>query len=175
MSNKTKKEEFEEYWRREFANALKRRGLVQEITLLDKDSDPPDARYEVSDEAGKKYRTWLEIAGVYLSDEYAEEAWQSARGKDVAPSNPRNLEWNSDSNEQTRRDILQRMAIQSDCTIAKAALREICKKLQKTSYENLRTTDGPGYLLLVVPSDAYIHCLTDLPLLKSGRVYPWRS
>ena len=151
------KRDFEEYWGGEFANELKRRCLVHEITLLEKgpDDDPPDARYEVTDKAGKKYRAWLEITGVYLSNEYAEEAWESARGHSVPTGNPRNLEWNSDSNEQTKRGILRRMAIQSDCTIAKGARLEICKKLKKTNYENLRTTDGPGYLLLVVPSDAY--------------------
>ena len=128
---------------------------MHKITLLEKGPEPPDARYEVSDEAGKKYLTWLEITGVYLSNEYAKEAWESARGNSVPTGNPRSLEWNSDSNEQTKRGILQRVAIQSDCTIAKRARQAICKKLKKSNYENLRTTDGPGYLLLVVPSDAY--------------------
>ena len=151
------KRDFEEHWGGEFANELKRRCLVHEITLLEKgpDDDPPDARYEVTDKAGKKYRTWLEIRGVYISKDYAAEAWQSARGKDVAPSNPRNLEWSSNLDERTRRNIVQRVTIQSDCTIAQQARRAICEKLKNPSYENLRTTDGPGYLLLVVPSDAY--------------------
>ena len=149
------KEDFEEYWGGKFAHELKRRRLVHEITLLEKGPEPPDARYEVTDEAGKKYRTWLEITGVYLSEDYATEAWQSARGKAVAPSHLRNLEWNSNLDERTRRNIVQRVTIQSDCTIAQEARQAICKKLKKTNYENLRTTDGPGHLLLVVPSDAY--------------------
>ena len=157
------KEKFEAYWTGEFANELKLRHLVQDITLLEKGPEPPDARYEVTDEAGKKYRTWLEITGVYLSKDYATEAWQSARGKAVEPGHLRNLKWNSSLEERTKRHIVQRVTIQSDCTIAQRARLAICKKLKKTNYENLRTTDGPGHLLLVVPSDAY-------PLFDSSTV-----
>lgn len=158
-----KKKEFEDYWGGEFANELIRRHLVHEIICVEKDTDPPDAYYEITDKTGKKYRIWLEITGVYLSNDYAEEAWQFARGRPTAPSNLRNLEWNSKLDEPTKRGIIERVTIQSDSTIAQNARQAICNKLKNPNYENLRITDGPGYLLLVVSSDAY-------PLFDSSTV-----
>ena len=139
MNNKQKKLEL--YWGGLLGDTLKEQSCADGITLLDKESDPPDAMYEFSYKDGRKNRTWIEVTGVYPSDEEAKKAFEFAiKGTQHKSTKP-----------------------YSDSRIASRAKERILKKIKKKTYSNLYREYGPGHLLLFLPYQA-------IPLVNSGTV-----
>ena len=56
------------YWGELFRKVIEEQLNVNEVILVEIDSDPPDMLYEISHKDGKKNHAWVEIAGVYSSD-----------------------------------------------------------------------------------------------------------
>ena len=136
-----KKKKLELYWGGLLGDTLKEQSCADEITLLDTESDPPDALYEFSYNDGKKNRTWIEVTGVYPSDEEAKKAFEFAiKGTQY---------------EDTK--------LYSDSKIASRAGERILKKAKKKTYANLYSEYGPGHLLLFLPYQA-------IPLVNSDTV-----
>ena len=131
----------EDYQEALFRDTLKERYHADEITLIETDSDPPDAVYEISYKDGKKDRTWIEITGVYPSDDEAKKAFEFAK---------KGIQF-----EATK--------LYPDSRIASRARERILKKIKKKTYANLYREYGPGHLLLFLPYQA-------IPLVNSGTV-----
>ena len=135
------KKRLEAYWGGLLGDTLKEQFDADEITLIEADSDPPDVLYEMSYKDGKRNRTWVEITGVYPSDDEARKAFEFAKyGRQY---------------ELTK--------LYSDRKIASRARESILKKIKKKTYANLHKEYGPGHLLLFLPYQA-------IPLVNSGTV-----
>ncbi len=135
------KKRLEAYWGGLLGNTLKEQFDADDITLIEADSDPPDALYEMSYKDGKRNRTWIEITGVYPSEDEAKKAFEFAK----------------------KRIQYEATKLYPDSRIASVARERILKKIKKKTYANLYKEHGPGHLLLFLPYQA-------IPLVNSGTV-----
>ena len=88
--------------------------------------------YEISHKDGKKNHAWVEITGVYSSDDEARKAFAFAKDKNQ----------------------YEPPKLYTDNRMAQKAKESILKKIKKTTYTNLYAKYGSGHLLLFIPYQA---------------------
>lgn len=136
-------ERLQSYWAEIFVEALK--VLLSESNVQrqnpESHNDPPDALYRVINPDGTVSHEWVELTGIYPSEDAARIVFKEARG--LADLRVPSL------------DRLKSVSGMDDHNVARVARDAVLNKIAKSGYEILIRDWGLGHLVLFVPYQSY--------------------